>query len=77
MDEHGELMKQLNNILSDRDWYTHFSDDHSVYLKGVEADKKIMELTQKCGRDGERLLKAHKDINFGPHTGFPYLYPED
>lgn len=77
MATHEEMMRELNNILSDRDWYTHFSDDHRVYMAGVQADAMIKVMVQECGRDGERLLQAHKDINFGPHTGFAYHYPED
>jgi len=74
MDEHAKKMRELNNILSDRDWYTHFSDDPAVYRSGVQADEMIKALVKKCGRDGERLFQAHKDINYGPHTGFDYHY---
>lgn len=77
LDEHRQKMRQLNDVLTNRDWFTHMSDDHHVYLTGLEAEKLIMVLIQECGRDGERLYKAHHDIAFGPHNGFPYLYPEE
>jgi hypothetical protein len=76
VDEHSKDMLELQKMLSGYDWYYAFSDDHSVWVAGTAASDRIKAQVKKCGRDGERLLQAHMDIHFGPHTGFSYQYEE-
>ena len=78
MDEqHEKNMLKLNELCKGFDWFYHFSDDHSVYMRGEAAKAELNAIAEKCGRDGARLIAAYRDINFGPHTGFTYHYPED
>lgn len=77
MATHEEMMDQLQRELDGHDWYYAFSDDHNVWRRGQAHADGIKKLAEQCGRDGQRLVQAYKDIWFNPARGFPFTYPED
>ncbi len=39
--------KQYKELLDNFDWNYHYSDDHSVYMKGVKKSKELFEMTKE------------------------------
>lgn len=76
-DAHITAMKELDAMLRQHDWFHDYSDDHSVWRRGVEQRKAIEQKVAMIGLDGKRLLKAYLDIKFGPAHGSPYVYPDE
>ena len=73
---HVAAMKELLTLLRAHDWTYEWSDDHSVWTRGVEQKKEIEAKAKVIGRDGERLLKAYRDVQFGPAHSLAYIYSD-
>jgi hypothetical protein len=48
----------LEEILKNRDWYSHMSDDHGVWAAGMAEDREIKELEEKVGPEVSAALVA-------------------
>lgn len=47
MNDVSKQLQELESLLKEHDWYYMYSDDHSVWKKGVEERKIIGELTAR------------------------------
>jgi hypothetical protein len=58
--------KELERLLTNRDWYYHYSDDHSVWLGGEATTRRMMALIEKVPADKVKELwgtcKVPEDI---------------
>lgn len=52
----ADPVRYLESILKDRDWYSHFSDDHGVWAAGMAEDRLIGELKEKMAPEVFKAL---------------------
>lgn len=56
----GELQK----MLSSHDWYYMYSDDNRAWERGIDSEKKILDLVKKLGSEAEKLYKDEHQKRF-------------
>ncbi|MDH5187337.1 MAG: hypothetical protein OEW37_00110 [Rhodospirillaceae bacterium] len=73
-EEHRLKMKELNDALKAFDFFYEYADDPEEVIRGKVKARYIANLVKRCGQDGDRLYRAHKDTVFYPGNGFAYKY---
>ena len=54
-----QKLKELQNLLKNKDWYAHYSDDQRVWKQSQKEDEKIRVLRDLIGDDGHELFKQY------------------
>lgn len=60
-------LRQLEDLCMQHDWTYEQSDDHSIWKRGKEQWKAIVEMQDKCLKDGytrEQVLAVIRKYNY-------------
>ena len=52
-------------MLESHDWTYERSDDHSKWVRGCEQRRKILEVKQQLGEDGQYLFDKYRKAKMG------------
>ena len=53
-------MEELYNELCRFDWWYDYSDDHSVWTRGVNAEKELERMAESLGESGKELFSKFR-----------------
>lgn len=62
-------LEEFYDQLQHHDWYSSFSDDHSVYMAGSRNYGRLQNIAELSGADHQALFEAVKRHH---HTGIPW-----
>lgn len=63
-------------MLEGHDWYTHFSDDYNVEMKGKQKEEALKDLGEKSSPEHSQMFDAFKAHHTGRVTGKHSPKPE-
>lgn len=69
IDETKELLEEYENLCKNRDWYYHYSDCHSTWLKGQKVELRCKYIVKYLKQFG--LSDKTKEISdkYSPFKG--------
>lgn len=59
-----DKLHEIKERLDSHDWYYHYSDDHSVWVRGVADWREIQEMVDSLGQLGKDYLEDYKSTRF-------------
>lgn len=71
--------QEFEKFLERHDWYYEFSDDHRVYMRGIEAERHLNEFMKTATDEQKRIYNRQHRLRYDNGSFVtptrPYVYP--